>query len=308
MNVILLSNFCNRRGRIDICVPGAAAWMLAVTLMVGGGLVWTGYTLGVRSGAEEVDLLAVHNMESALQQERLLIEAARDETQANLDALAVHMGSIRAHLLRLDALGERLVGVGKLDEAEFDFRTEPAQGGADWPEEGNSQTVGDLAEELDRLNFLLDDREHKLLMLEDLLTGRQLLDEVTLSGRPVRKGWVSSTYGKRTDPFSGKKKHHRGIDFAGKRGVDIIAVAAGVVIKSESTAGYGNIVELKHTGGYTTRYAHNEKNLVQEGDLVEKGQTIALLGSTGRSNGPHVHFEVKKDGREIDPKKFVYAK
>jgi murein DD-endopeptidase MepM/ murein hydrolase activator NlpD len=158
---------------------------------------------------------------------------------------------------------------------------------------------------MQRIANLLADREDKLTALELVLMNRGLMAEVTPSGRPVKKGWMSSGFGKRTDPFKGKKTYHRGVDFAGKRGSDVVAVASGVVVRSKKAAGYGNFVEIRHADGYSTLYAHNKENLVKSGDMVNKGQTIALLGSTGRSSGPHVHFEVHRNGKIVNPLRFV---
>ena len=125
------------------------------------------------------------------------------------------------------------------------------------------------------------------------------------AGRPVQQGWLSSYYGWRTNPFGGNQQFHKGIDFAGKENSEIVAVGGGVVTYSGKRYGYGNLVEITHGNGYITRYGHNKKNLVREGETVKKGQAIALMGSTGRSTGPHVHFEVIKDGKKIDPAKFI---
>jgi murein DD-endopeptidase MepM/ murein hydrolase activator NlpD len=134
---------------------------------------------------------------------------------------------------------------------------------------------------------------------------RSLHERIMPSGRPVRNGWVSSGYGMRTDPFTGKKEFHEGIDFAGKEGSRVLAVADGIVSWAGWRKGYGKMVEITHGNGYATRYAHNEKLLVSVGETVKKGQTIALMGSTGRSTGPHVHFEVVHNDREVNPAKYV---
>ena len=161
--------------------------------------------------------------------------------------------------------------------------------------------------DMERIASLLTDREDKLAALEQVLMNRKLMAEVVPSGRPVKKGWMSSGFGKRTDPFKGKKSYHRGVDFAGKRGSDVVAVASGVVVRAEKASGYGNFVEIRHADGYSTLYGHNKENLVKAGDMVSKGETIALLGSTGRSSGPHVHFEVHHNGKVVDPIRFVRA-
>jgi murein DD-endopeptidase MepM/ murein hydrolase activator NlpD len=134
---------------------------------------------------------------------------------------------------------------------------------------------------------------------------RSLSERVTPSGRPVEEGWLSSRYGKRNDPFTGKQDFHKGLDFAGKKGSEVIAVGDGVVSWAGVKSGYGKLIEINHGNGYATRYGHNQSNLVKIGDTVKKGQQIALMGSTGRSTGPHVHFEVLHDGKAVNPSKFV---
>lgn len=136
---------------------------------------------------------------------------------------------------------------------------------------------------------------------------RNLEQTVLPAGRPLKNGWISSYYGMRTDPFTGRRAMHHGTDFAGKEGSEILSVAAGVVTYSGERYGYGHMVEISHGNGYITRYGHNRENLVKAGDVVEKGQAIALLGSTGRSTGPHVHFEVLKNGRGVDPSSYIRA-
>jgi murein DD-endopeptidase MepM/ murein hydrolase activator NlpD len=262
------------------------------------------YYVGFEQGSvnQPVDVVALRQF---LAEERQAVASVRQQARAHLDALALRIAASQAQLMRLDALGERLVRVGNLDPEEFDFLADPPVGGSNGAEQGQSQDASELHADMQRLALLLKDRERKLLLLEDLLMNRELLAEVLPSGRPVNKGWLSSGYGRRTDPFTGKKSAHHGVDFAGKRGTEVVAVASGVVVRAERVASYGNLIELRHADGYTTRYAHNQKNLVAVGDVVTKGQTIALLGSTGRSNGPHVHFEVRRDGKSIDPRQFI---
>lgn len=306
MNIILLSSFCKKRGSIDICVPRAAAWLLPSVAAVAGLLVWAGYEAGVyhaEQGRSEALTVELHD---ALREERLAVEQVRAEQRNHLDALALRIGQMQARMMRIDALGDRLVGIGKLDRDEFDFSSKPAVGGVA-SIDAVSQDINDIGNDMERLNSLLDDREAKLDMLEEQLLGSELMHEVLPSGRPIKKGWISSVYGKRTDPFSGKKTYHRGIDFAAKKGTEVYAVAAGVVERSKKVAGYGNVVEIRHADGYITLYGHNNENLVEQGDVVSKGQLIALLGSTGRSSGPHVHFEVHKDGKIVDPRRYIRA-
>ena len=305
MNIILLSGFCKHKGSIDLCVPGVIAWLVSGAALASALLVWAGYELGTYQ-ARQGRVEAASELESLVGREREKIAIAQAEQRANLDALALRVARLQAHLMRLDALGERLVGVGKLDRKEFDFSVDPAQGGI---EEGpvSSASAGEIAADLDKIARLLADREAKLSMLEVQLANRKLIRETFPSGRPIDKGWISSYYGKRTDPMTGRKAVHHGIDFAGAKGAPVHAVAGGVVVKSGKGTGYGNRVEIRHPDGYTTVYAHNEKNLVKVGDVVTKGQVIALLGSTGRSTGPHVHFEVHRNGRVVNPRKYIRA-
>ena len=299
MGIIRLSKFCGNNSGVEPCLPRVLGLSAALSVLLGGAMFWAGYQAGANNQPQITD-----TVRELIAEERQVVEAAREDARAHVDALALRIAGLQAHLMRLDALGERLVSVGNLDADEFDFDAAPAVGG-ELAEQGQSQDAMDLQADMARLRAVLEDRERKLLLLEDILMSRQLLSEVMPSGRPVKKGWISSAYGRRTDPFSGKKTVHHGVDFAGKRGLDVIAVASGVVVRSEKAVGYGNLVEVRHADGFSTRYAHNQKNLVSVGDVVTKGQTIALLGSTGRSNGPHVHFEVRKDGRSVNPLKYI---
>jgi murein DD-endopeptidase MepM/ murein hydrolase activator NlpD len=212
---------------------------------------------------------------------------------------------MQANVIRLNALGQRLVKVAKLDAKEFDFKNPPAYGG---PVEKDSETVIDLDGVIADLDRQLSSREAQLDVLEEVIMNRQLKNESKPRGRPIVKGWTSSYYGKRTDPFTGKPAMHKGMDFAGKEGSKVIAVASGVVTWAGERYGYGELIEINHGNGYTTRYGHNKELLVEVGDTIEKGQAISLMGSTGRSTGPHVHFEVLKNDRQVNPSKYVASR
>lgn len=307
MKMIFVSSFCNRTDAISISLVRAVAIAgFGLTTVISASL-WVGYTAGERRAADAGVDSATMEIHALLEAERRQITDAKVEQRAHMDALALRIAQLQAHLMRLDALGDRLVEIGKLDREEFDFASEPPVGGVDDVAMEESQSHAEINAEIQRIASLLDDREDKLAALEQVLMNRGLLAEVTPSGRPVKKGWMSSGFGKRTDPFKGKKSYHRGLDFAGKRGSDVVTVASGIVIRSEKAAGYGNVVEIRHADGYSTLYGHNQENLVKAGDVVNKGQTIALLGSTGRSSGPHVHFEVHRKGKIVNPIKFVQS-
>jgi murein DD-endopeptidase MepM/ murein hydrolase activator NlpD len=297
--------FCKRAKLLDIRDPYAIGIAVIMLAALTTGAAWLGFQAG-RAQAEQVTVgPSPAAVLAELDVERRRVEQARVEQRVHLDAVTLRVAELQAHMMRLDALGGRLVEAGQLDPEEFDFSRSPAVGGVDDELPPGSQDLDELASELQRIDGLLADRGTKLARLEQVLMTRVLQAEVTPSGRPVEKGWLSSGFGRRTDPFSGKKSYHRGVDFAGKRGSEVVAVASGVVTRAERTAGYGNLVEILHADGYHTLYGHNQENLVTEGEVVSKGQTIALLGSTGRSSGPHVHFEVLKDGSNVDPLRFV---
>jgi murein DD-endopeptidase MepM/ murein hydrolase activator NlpD len=220
--------------------------------------------------------------------------------------MSTRMGELSAHVIRLDALGKRLTEMAKITSGEFNFDAQPALGGPD--EDANARMGGahipDLTRLLDDMERRLEQRDSQLLALENVILSRSLHAAVRPEGRPVSAGYISSYYGSRQDPFEGHAAHHRGIDFAGAAGSEVLAVAEGVVTRVETVAGYGNLVEITH-GQYVTRYAHNKSALVAAGDRVSRGQPIALMGSTGRSTGPHVHFEVLQSGRHVNPLRFI---
>jgi murein DD-endopeptidase MepM/ murein hydrolase activator NlpD len=241
------------------------------------------------------------------ERERLALAEARRESLSHLDALGGRLGAMQAELLRLNALGERLVQMAGLSEDEFDFENPPALGGPE-PAESTQTTATELVDEMDRLLAELRDRDRKLALLEELIMEQDLQAASLPAGRPVRSGVITSKYGYRKDPLTGRRSFHRGVDFAGKRGADILAVADGLVIAAETRSGYGRTVDIRHANGLVTRYAHNKELLVEVGDLVKKGEVIAKLGSSGRATGPHLHFEVLEDGKQINPLQFAGAK
>ncbi len=244
------------------------------------------------------------NLEQQQNELSRLQQAAQDS--ANMQAR--RLGQLQAQVIRLEALGQRLVKMAHLDSGEFDFENRPAQGGPA-STDSHSATIGtpDLLAALDRLSRKLDDRSSQLQVLEGVLMNRSLQAEVRPEGRPIVQGWLSSRYGMRTDPFSGKRAFHAGIDFAGKEGSAVVATAAGVVTWAGNRSGYGKLVEINHGGGYATRYAHSRTILVKVGETVKKGQIVGEMGSTGRSTGPHVHFEVLLNGRTVNPSKYIQA-
>jgi murein DD-endopeptidase MepM/ murein hydrolase activator NlpD len=245
------------------------------------------------------------DMRTALAGQQAELEAIREQSGDNVDALAIRVGQLSAHVTRLDALGQRLVSMAGLEDGEFNFGSPPPQGGPDTLEGAASLQSGEIAELLDELQGQIEDRSRQLDVLEALIVNRRLSDAVTPEGRPIRGGWMSSGFGYRADPFTGKRAFHRGLDFVSPKGSDVLAIAAGVVTFSGPLANYGNMVEIDHGNGLVTRYGHNKQNLVTVGDAVKKGEVIALVGSTGRSTAPHVHLEVFEHGRPANPRQYV---
>ena len=219
---------------------------------------------------------------------------------SELDTLSLRLSQMQAELLRLNALGERLVEKANLSPEEFDFQHAPPQGGPE-PLETLPTSSEEFAMEMARLGREIEDRGRKLRLLDQAVMERELSEDSLSPGLPVRSGYISSYFGMRKDPLHGRQSFHSGVDYAGKVGTDILAIADGLVIQSETVSGYGRLVEIRHANGLVTRYAHCKKLLVAAGDLVTKGQVIATLGSSGRSTGPHLHFEVLKEGVAINP-------
>lgn len=255
--------------------------------------------------SSEIDPETTADWREALALQEQAVAESRRQAQEQLTALTAKVAELQSRLIRIDALGERLTVAANLDKGEFDFSNPPALGG---PEEDINFELQppSFIEAIDDLAVQIDNRTQQLETLEALIANRKIQQDVYLAGRPIKKGWISSYYGRRTDPFTGNAAWHAGVDFAGKMESDIIAVAGGVVTWSGERYGYGQMVEINHGNGFATRYAHNTENLVTVGEVVKKGDTIALMGSSGRSTGPHVHFEVYKNGRAVDPSSYIH--
>ncbi len=283
-------------------------WLLIATafLVFAGVAGYIGYRAGlagVSNGSNEI----TREWQANLEQQKKELARLQQLAQDRADALAKRLGLLQAQMIRLEALGQRLVEMAKLDSGEFDFENPPAQGGPTSHGGQNAIDPPDFVEALDRLSRQLEDRSSQLQVLENVLMNRNLQAELLPKGKPILQGWLSSRYGMRTDPFTGKRDFHAGVDFAGKEGSPVVATGAGVVTWAGSRSGYGKLIEINHGGGYATRYGHNRKILVKVGETVKKGQIIGEMGSTGRSTGPHVHFEVLRNGRTVNPARYIRA-
>lgn len=303
MNVIVFSKRLGAARQFELGRPVALTVTIAVVMTLLATVLFAGVQLG-RSGMFE-PTAQVADWGRRLEEQRLQVIDAKQELQNRLDALASRVGQMNAHVIRLDALGRRLTEMAHLDKGEFNFDSVPAVGGPESLVEGALVASPDISDMLDGLARQIKDRERQLSVLESLISTRNLSRQIVPGGRPVTQGWISSYFGQRTDPFTGRNVYHRGIDFAGPAGSQVVAVAAGVVTYAKERFGYGKTVEINHGNGYVTRYAHNQRLLVAPGDTIQKGQAISLMGSTGRSTGPHLHFEVLKQGRAVDPMSFI---
>ncbi len=305
MNVIFVGRLSGRIRQFDLRHPAVVGAALAVVLLIVGGAFSVGMNLGAhRRAMNPVDQLG--NWSAELLNQKAQIEDARRSLQEKVNALAMRVGQMNASVIRLDALGKRLTRMANIADGEFDFGNPPAQGG-ETGADGQPAQIPSLTAMIDALANQLSSREQQLSVLENLILTRELNKQVYPEGSPVENGWISSYFGERADPFTGFSAIHKGVDFAGAEGSRVAAVAAGLVTAAgdSGAAGYGQMVEINHGNGLSTRYGHNEKVLVKVGDMVRKGQEIALMGSTGRSTGPHLHFEVLRNGVQVDPLRFV---
>lgn len=306
MNIILVGKRHGKSRALDLNVPViAGAILLVLTLLAISG--WAGYQVAVSKAAlaEPAPTELVMQWQSRLAEQKSELASVEQNVQQNIDALTLRLGEMQGRLLRLDALGQRFVESGLVASEEFDFNEPAAVGGPEEAAPKESFSAPGLTDMIKRLEVQLDDREKQLRLLDKLASRQKLDEEMYIEGRPITWGWLSSKYGYRSDPFTGKRTWHGGVDLAGKEGSDIISVAGGVVTWAGERYGYGNLVEIDHGDGLTTRYGHCKTVKVKVGDVVQKGQIVALMGSTGRSTGPHVHFEVRSNGRTTDPVKYI---
>ncbi|MGK0498613.1 MAG: murein DD-endopeptidase MepM/ murein hydrolase activator NlpD [Oceanicoccus sp.] len=304
MKVIIVSS---KNGQSKSLLLGRWTRTLLSLCLLGAPLGLGGYIgYSVANDDKALDSQALLALQEKTRADQKSLAYTKKQAEQQIQALTLRMAAVQARLLRLDALGERITAVAKLDRGEFDFSQLPALGGPEAADLGELYQSPDIINALDELTARIDDRQQQLEILETLLANRKIEDEVFLAGRPIQKGWLSSHYGHRADPFTGRKAMHKGVDFAGKLGSNIVAVGSGVVTWSGERYGYGQLVEINHSSGFITRYAHNLENKAQVGDIVKKGQVIALMGTSGRSTGPHVHFEVYKHGRAVDPATYIH--
>ena len=289
------------------------SWMkIFLSAAVIGIPVAAGVLLGLKLADGRWQLLFedhIADMQQELTLSRQELFEDRQRVNQTLSLMTAKLAQMRASVVRLDALGEQLTELSDMEAGEFDFSAAPGLGGPSGYSHQTYRSTADMQLDLNSLMFnigqTLSKRELQLKLLRSTLADKKLIDDRRLAGRPIVYGWQSSAYGMRTDPFTGEQRWHGGVDFAGRLGSDVIAVASGVITWSGEKSGYGKMVEINHSDGYVTRYAHNQDNIAKLGTVVNKGDVIATMGTSGRSTGPHVHFEVFKNGRVVDPASYI---
>ena len=232
------------------------------------------------------------------------IERNEQFMRDNVSAMARRLGEMQAQLMRLDALGERVAKLAGIRPEEFNFRDLPGRGGVE-SSDARPLSMGELSDQVERVARGVESRADYLDVVESELMSAQVRTALLPQNTPVPAGFVGSGFGSRLDPFSGQMAMHAGLDFAAPVGTPILAAAGGVVSASEYNAAFGNVVVIDHGNGLQTLYAHASKVNVRAGEIVRKGQPIALVGSTGRSTGAHLHFEVHVNGTPQNPARFL---
>ncbi len=305
MELIVLLN--RRRIQCSFHLGRIRLGLLAVVfLAVMAGVFWSGMNWAPIIKVQALDPSPyVSKMQSELKTQDQRVSTALAQARHKVNALALRLSDLKARSIRLDALGERLVQMEGLDPAEFNFSESPARGGPAPIELVSRDQVPDFIHDLEELAWQLENRAQAYSVLESSLVSQRHAGEMRPTGNPLGKGWVSSRFGWRTDPISGTRSFHYGIDLPGQKGQKIHSVAAGIVVFSGLHSGHGRMIDIDHGNGYVTRYAHNSKNRVKLGQRVARGDVVALLGSSGRSTGPHVHFEVMRFGKHLNPAKFI---
>ena len=307
MEVILVSKNKSSASKITL-----HSGMLSFCLLLAGVFAIGMFYAGIQF-SEKYSMGFIQDQYLQLQQDYLaeinkqkeMLEHAKQDARVNLDALATRLSKLQGHIMRLDALGARLARMADLEDVYFDGNTSMGMGGPESSISSNSLPVSDFMKQLELLENDIDNSNDKLSAMEMLLMNNDIQSKTQPDGSPLQNGWISSLFGWRADPITGRKEFHEGIDFAGKSGSLVSAVAAGIVTWAGKRNGYGHMIEIDHGNGYVTRYAHNRQNLVNIGDKVDKGQVIAIIGSSGRSTGTHIHFEVVHNGKNVNPKKFI---
>ena len=306
MNIILVSSATARARTLTLdWRHGLAGGFVLLVLFVGFTLIFNFVTLRYAAATQHPWLQAI-----VLADQREEAQKSQEIVQGHLNAMALRMGDLQAQMMRLDGLGERLAKIAGLKPQELQslqLGQAPPRGGAESSIPSRNFTVSEFSELLSKLAHQVDERSDQLGVLEALLVQSSANRKFLPTLAPIVDGWYSSNFGYRIDPFSGAKSFHEGIDFPASAGTAIVAAASGKVVYAGYHAEYGKIIEIDHGNGLLSRYAHASQIFVNEGDLVVRGQRLGSVGSTGRSTGPHLHFEVRLNGVPQNPARFLEA-
>ena len=299
MNIILVSDSLAKSRSVHL--SQAQVLLIAFGILVAGFLLATATYFATMQFAVDLRNPYLRSLMASLHQDEK--KRSELETRENLNALAAKVGELQARILRLDAFGERLAKAAGVKREEFHFSENPGQGGP--APAGRELTVGEFQQMLDSISRTLDDRSDKFGVLDSLLLDDRLARKTVPTTLPVAMGYYSSNYGYRLDPITGRSTFHTGVDLHATVGTPVMAAAGGVVSLAAYNGEYGNMIDVDHDNGLTSRYAHLSRSLVKVGDVVMKGQVIAMVGITGRTTGPHLHFEVREKGIPLNPNKFL---
>jgi murein DD-endopeptidase MepM/ murein hydrolase activator NlpD len=299
MNIILVSDSLAKSRSITLSQAQVVALAFGI-LLCGFFLAMATYVVTMKF-ATDLRNPYLRSLLTALHQDELKRNEA--EMKENVNSLAVKLGELQARIMRLDAFGERLARAAGIKKEEFRFDEQPGQGGP--VVASRDFTLPEFQKKLDEIARVLDDRSDKLGVLDSVFMDDRLARKTVPTTMPVLQGFYSSNYGYRIDPMTGRSSFHTGVDIIAPPGTQVMAAAGGVVSAVDVHAEYGNMVDVDHDNGLTSRYAHLSKSMVKVGDVVMKGQLIALVGATGRVTGPHLHFEVREKGVPLNPNKFL---
>jgi murein DD-endopeptidase MepM/ murein hydrolase activator NlpD len=305
MQIILVSRARKLPKTLDLADRRLRWKLLSMVAVAVLGCMGAGVALALMvASPRDRALTEIRDLQQQIKQQNAQLGGVRQDAQRGLDALAVKLGQLQAQSTRLNALGERLAQVGKLDDGEFNFDQQPPVGGVEDVGGAAYALPATLDTSINQLSSQFDLQQAQLSALQSLLLDAKIESNLKPTGMPV-PGYISSYFGVRPDPFDGHSARHTGIDIATPFGTGVHAVAEGMVTFAGVRSGYGNVVEIDHGNGYMTRYAHNSALEVHPGQHVQVGDVIAKAGSTGRSTGSHVHFEVWYDGRVVNPLAFA---
>ncbi len=290
-----------RLSKAKLRLMAAAALLLICVCIAGAYSLYANYSL-----RQDLQLAreTLNHERQVFAKQKLAFEASLKAEQNKMNVYARSVGQMQARLARLDSLGKRLIQSSSISPSEFNFDVQPAFGGPRIPVASNTPDL-DLFSQIEQVGSEIDALNSKLVAVNYLLQDDLEEKNARPHTWPTEGGWLSSHFGVRLDPFTGQKAMHKGVDIANRFGAPVLAASRGVVIFAGKMKGYGYLVEIEHGYGFRTRYGHMSAANVTVGDIVEANQMIGRIGSSGRSTGPHLHYEVHRNGRAINPATFI---